>query len=117
LLGDERLRLDIYNIEREKIIKEVPDLLRTWEFDMTGPQRGAIEFKAEKDIERHNLPDNMIAIPDLPDFDLGEWLYPIKAGETCWRIETFGHPWYYCSESQVKEGCTENYFEEFYHNV
>jgi len=113
LLGDERLRLDIHNIQREKIIKDVPDLLRTWEFEMTGPQpySSAIIFIAEKDIERHNLPDNMIAIPDMPDFDLGEWLYPIKAGEMCWRIETFGHPWYYCPESQVKEGCKEKFSE------
>jgi len=78
---------------------------------MTGPQpfSRAIKFTAEKDIERHHLPDNLIA---SPRFDLGEWLYPIKAGEECWRMETFGHPWYYCPESQVKEGCTEK-VEEF----
>jgi len=78
---------------------------------MTGPQPfgSAIKFTAEKDIERHHLPDNYIA---SSNFDLGEWLYPIKAGEECWRIETFGNPWYYCPDSQVKEGCTERLFGE-----
>jgi len=56
---------------------------------MTGPQpyASAIKFTAETDIERYHLPENMIA---GPNFDLGEWLYPIKEGEECWRIETFG---------------------------
>jgi len=73
---------------------------------MTGPQHfaSAIKFTAETDIERHHLPENMIA---GPNFDLGEWLYPIKEGEECWRIESFGHPWYFCPESQVKDGCIE----------
>lgn len=77
---------------------------------MTGPQpfSSAKKFTAENDIERHHLPDNMIASSNL---DLGEWLYPIKAGEECLRIETFGKPWYHCPDSQVKEGCTEKLFE------
>jgi len=72
---------------------------------MVGPQPSAIRFTAEKDIERHHLPDNFIA----PNFDLGDWLYPIKAGEECLRIETFGNPWYYCPYSKVKEGCKETF--------
>merc|ERR1712038_327871 len=73
---------------------------------MIGPKpfSTAVKFTAEKDMERHHLPDNYIA---SSNFDLGEWLYPIKTGEECWRIETFGNPWYYCPDSQVKEGCTE----------
>jgi len=59
-------------------------------------------------MERHHLPDNMIA---SSNFDLGEWLYPIKAGEECYRLETFGNPWFYCPDSQVKEGCTEEVYE------
>jgi len=113
-----------HNIEREKVIENVANLLRTWEYDMTGPQEYNIvtkcnKFIAEKDIERHHLPDNFIA---GPNFDLSEWLYPIKAGEECWIIENYGHPWYYCPESQVKEGCTER-FEAYpansggFHNV
>jgi len=98
-----------HNIQREKVIENVPNLLRTWEYEMIGPQpyHGATKFTAEKDIERHHLPDNFIAGPNL---DLGEWLYPIKAGEECWSIENFGHPWYYCPGSQVKEGCIESFF-------
>jgi len=81
------------------VIDTVPDLIKTWELDTIGPQpynSVATKFTAEKDIDRHLLPDNMIADPN---FDLGDWLYPIKAGEECWRFENFGHPWYYCPDS------------------
>jgi len=90
------------------VIDTVPDLLKTWELDTIGPQpyNFVAKFTAEEDIERNLLPDNMIA---SPGFDFGEYLYPIKAGEECWRIESFGHPWYYCPNSQVKEGCKETF--------
>jgi len=97
-----------HNIQRKKFIDKVPDLLDTWELEMIGPQpySSVTKFTAEKDIERHHLPDNMIA---GPNFDLGEWLYPIKAGEECWLIETYGKPFYYCPESKVKKGCKETF--------
>jgi len=67
------------------VINTVPNLLKTWELDTIGPQpySSAVKFTAEEDIDRNHLPDNMIA---NPNFDFGEWLYPIKAGEECWRI-------------------------------
>jgi len=97
-LTHERHRPVLHNIQRERIIEKVPDLLRTWELDTIGPQPYPFvyQFIAEEDIDRHHLPDNMIA---SLGFDLGEYLYPIKAGEICTRFYNFGHPWYYCPDS------------------
>jgi len=97
-----------HNNQREKVVDKVQESIKTWEYDTIGPQPfgSAVYFTAKKDIERH-LPDNMIA---SLSFDLGEWLNPIKAGEECWRLETFGEPWYYCPNEQiVKEGCTQRF--------